>query len=75
MSAEFFCLGDGAARELQAGDASRETNVVLYLRARARLPTGKVSFDHDGVQAFRSRVNRRRQPGWTTTNDGDITNA
>src|SRR5271157_6536687 len=31
LSAEFFCLDDGAAREFQAGDASRETNVVLYL--------------------------------------------
>jgi len=31
LRAEFFCLDNSAARKIQAGDAHRKANVVLYL--------------------------------------------
>ena len=35
---------------------------------------GKISFDHDSVQAFRGCANRRRQPGRTSAHDGYVEN-
>ena len=74
LSAEFLCLGNSAAREFHSGDARWKPNVVFYLRACAGLPSGKLRFNHQRVQALRSGVHRRSQSGRPCTDNGDIAN-
>ena len=51
------------ARQLVAGHARREAEVVLDPRRRAGLAAGRLPLDHDRAQPFRRPVHRRRQPG------------
>ena len=49
---EALRLGRRPAGEVGAGDARRETEIVLDVRRRARLSAGDVVFDEERVQAF-----------------------
>ena len=51
-----------AARELVAGDARREAEVVLDPRRRAGLAAGRLALDDDRAEALRGAVDRRREP-------------
>ena len=52
-----------AARQLVAGHARREAEVVLDPRRRAGLAAGRLALDHDRPQPLRRAVHRRREPG------------
>ena len=65
LRAEAPGLGDGAVREVGAGEALREAEVVLDRRALAGLPAGRFALDDDGLQALptRRRPPPRARPG------------
>ena len=51
-----------AARQLVAGHAGREAEVVLDPRRRAGLAAGRLALDHDRAQPLRRAVHRGGQP-------------
>ena len=61
-----------AARELVAGDAGREAEVVLDPRRRAGLPARRLALDHDRAQTLRRAVHRRREPGGAAADDHGV---
>jgi hypothetical protein len=46
LDAEFQCLVEGAAGERHAGDAGRETEIVLDPRRSAGLPAERLLVEH-----------------------------
>jgi hypothetical protein len=62
----------GALGKLGAGNAVRKAHVVLDQRRRSRLSADRVAFDHHGMQALRSRINRCRKPRRACAVDRDV---
>src|SRR6266550_4001292 len=72
LCAELLRLIVGASRQLLAGDAERETEIVLDARAGPCLPARRVSFDHHDVQALRRRVHSRAEAGGSRADDDEV---
>jgi len=72
LRAELLCLIVGTSRQLLAGDAERETKIVLDARAGSRLAARRVRFDHHDVQAFRRGVHGGAEPRRTRADDDEI---
>ena len=70
--AEALRLRQRVAGQLCAGDAGRETKIVLDPRARACLPTGRKALEDDDVQSFGGSIHRGSEPRGTCTDDGQI---
>jgi hypothetical protein len=62
LGAEAAGLGDGPVREVGAGQALREAEVVLDRRALAGLPAGRLLLDDDGAQPLGRRVDAAASP-------------
>ena len=60
--AELVGLHDGALRQLAAGDAGGEAEVVLDAHAAAGLAPGRRALQHHRAQPFGGAVDRRGQP-------------
>ena len=58
-----------SARQLVAGDAGREAEVVLDPRGGAGLAAGRLALDHDRPQPLRRAVDGRRQAGRAGADD------
>jgi hypothetical protein len=72
LGAELERLAAGALRQLSAGDAVGEAEVVLDARALAGLPTGRCAFDQYGAQALGRGIDGSTQPGRPSANDDDV---
>src|SRR6266545_2289773 len=72
LRAELLRLIVGASRQLLAGDAEREAEIVLDARAGPRLPARCVPFDQHDVQAFRRRVHGRAEAGGSRADDDEV---
>ena len=65
-------LDDAPPSELAPGDAAREPEVVADHRARARLPTERLSLDDQRRQPLRCAVHRGAQAGRTSPDDREV---
>ena len=65
-------MSHGAPREVAAGQARRKAEVVFNSPAQSRLASWRLSFHHDGLQAFRSAIHRGRQSGRTAAHNRQI---
>ncbi len=72
VSAELLRLRERATGERLAGDAGREAEIVLDLRARAGLATGRVLLDDEHIEAFRCRVDGGRKARRTRADDDEV---
>jgi hypothetical protein len=72
MSAEPSSSTARAVREVGAGEALGEAEVVLDRRALPGLAAGGVAFDDDGREPLGRGVHRRREPGRTATDDAEV---
>ncbi len=72
LGAEFLRLGKAAPGQGLAGDAGREPEEVLDLRARAGLAAGHVGLDHEHVEALRRGKHGGREPGGAGADDQDV---
>ena len=70
--AEPLRLDRGTRRELFAGDAVREADVVLDARAGTGLSTGGDRVERHGVESFRGSVHRGREAGRTASHDDEV---
>jgi hypothetical protein len=73
--AEDPCLLVGAGRELAAGDAALEAEVVANPGARARLAADRLPLDHERAEPLGGGIHRRRQAGGTGADDRDVERA
>ena len=69
LGAEALRLLQRPPRQLVAGDAGREPEVVLDPRRRARLPARRLALDHDRAQSLGGAVHRRREAGRPSSDD------
>ena len=60
------------AREVVAGDAGREAEVVLDAGRRARLAAGRLALDGDDPKSLRGAVDGRGEPGRAGPDDDDV---
>src|SRR5204863_7298903 len=58
--------------QIAAADSSWETKEIFDQRRGSRLSAGRITFQNNGAQPFRGSVNRRRQSGWSGTDDRQI---
>ena len=72
LCAEALRLLERAGRELVAGDAVREAEVVLDPGRRAGLATWRLALDHEHAQPFRGAVDGGCQPGGPAAHDDDV---
>ncbi len=72
VRAELLGLEEGAARQVLAGDAHGEPEVVLDAGARTRLAAGGAGLQHQHVEPFRGRVDRCGQTGGPRAHDDDV---
>ena len=70
--AELARLGDGAARELGAGDAGREAEVVLDPARRAGLPAERGALDDERVEPLGGAVDRRAETRGPAADDQQV---
>ena len=70
--AELLRLHLRAAGERLPRDAGRKAEVVLDLRARARLAARRHALDDDRLQSFRGAVDRGRESGRPGADDGEV---
>ena len=72
LGAEPRRLGHRAVREVGAGEALREAEVVLDRRALTGLTAGRLALDDDGAQALGGGVDRGGQPGRAGADDAQV---
>ena len=72
FDAELLRLVVGARHQRHARDAGRKAEIVLDARRGAGLATEGPAIEHDRRQAFRCRIDRRRQPGRPGADDRDV---
>ena len=72
LGAEPARLLQRAARELVAGDARREAEVVLDPRRGAGLAARRLALDHDRAQPLRRAVHGGREPGRPGADDHGV---
>ena len=72
LRAEAPGLRHGPVREVGAGEALREPEVVLDRRALAGLAAGRFALDDDGPQSFRRAVYGRRKTGGPAADDAEV---
>ena len=72
LDAEPLGLGHAAAREVGAGEAGREAEVVLDPARRAGLPAGRLALQEHGLEPLARPVHRRRQPRRPAADDGEV---
>src|SRR5579871_71698 len=65
-------LNNRAPGQIAATKAGRKPKIVFDARTHASLTTRSFAFDHDGMQAFRSAIDRSRESGRASTNDRQI---
>src|SRR4051794_26771140 len=70
--AELSRLERRPPREVGAGETRRETEVVLYPRARARLTARSEALDHERAEALGGGVDRRGEAGRATAEHHDV---
>ncbi len=69
---ELPSLGVRCRGELVPRDAGGEPEIVLDLRARARLPAGRRGFHHEYVEPLGSAVDRGREAGRPGAHDDEV---
>ena len=69
---ELFGLRVSAGREFLTGDACWKSEVIFDLGTRTGLPSGRVGFQHQHIQAFRRCVHCRRKAGRSRAYDDNI---
>jgi hypothetical protein len=72
LRAEPLGLRDRATGQLAAGDARREPEVVLDLRAGARLAAGRVPFEEQRLQSLGRAVDRGGEPRGSRADDDQV---
>src|SRR5689334_20223569 len=72
LRAKLLRLGVSVAGELVPGNAGGKTEIVFDLRTRSGLPAGRTRFDYQDVETFRRTVDRRRQTGWASADDDQV---
>ncbi len=69
---EFLRLVEGARRQRNAGDAGRETEIVLDARRGAGLTSEGTTIDQDDTEAFGRGIHSGAQSGWARADDRHI---
>src|SRR5205823_11377506 len=62
----------GALRELRAGDAAREPEVVAYQRAGGGLAANRLALDDERAQTLRRGIDRGGEPGRTRSDHDHV---
>src|SRR5258707_6898494 len=71
LRTEFARLFARTLGQINSSDALGKAEVVFYFRTGAGLSTDCPALHQDGLQAFRRRIDRRVQAGWTRAIDRD----
>ena len=72
LGAEPARLGQRAPRQVAAGQAGREAEVVLDPARRAGLAAGRLALDQQRLEPLARPVDRRRQPGRPGSHDDEV---
>src|SRR5579864_4697618 len=72
FDSEASCLHDSPASQIGTAESGGESEIVFDARTHSRLAAGRLPLDHNGVQALRGTVNGGRQPGRTSTYNGEV---
>ena len=72
LGAEPLCLRDRAPGQLAAADAGREAEIVLDLRAGARLPARRMPIEQQRPQSLGGAVHRGGEPGRSGAHDHEV---
>ena len=75
LGAELLRLHEGAPGQRLAGNAGRESQVVLDARAGAGLAAERARVEHDDRKAFGSRIDGGGETGGPGADDRDIEDA
>src|SRR5208282_3690384 len=65
-------LGDGPEGQVGAGKSRGKAEIVFDAGAEASLSTGSFALDHNRAKTLGSTINRSGEPGWSTTDDGEV---